>query len=340
MIFVNEDGHIIVKSNYFESKNLFFEGQTLDKDYLINLIKNKKPQQLMQYLSTDALKGLEVNTPAWIDWRESINDLQTANALSGTQVDSNINALKSYVLKDTSEDLLDSEQVQDLLCEITRNFIINIKREFGDILVAFSNRLINIFDILGYEDPEIGVNVLIRDNSYYVCEALINQLNQYTSRTPDVYTLEIQRKERENKQGRKATFGISERLQTKIKKVFKDEVVLNPEDSIYIDDNDQAVEDITRELLLSDLVKISQAEAKEDEKKNTWTVTSAFRLQRGSAYNNFSFGLKIHKINDNKFEAIFFMYLGLTKNAPKRPLPKDPKPKTKTKRNKKSLEDL
>jgi hypothetical protein len=335
MIFTNEDGHIVVKPNYFECRNLFFEGQPVDKEALINLLKTKKPQQLVQYLSTDALRGLEVNTPAWIDWRESLNDLKTAEALSGTQVDSNISALKASVLKDNTDDLLDSDQVQDLLCEITRNFITNIKREFGDILVAFSNRLISIFEILGYEDPELGVNVMIRDNSYYVCEALINQIGQYTAKTPDVYTMEIKRKERDKKQGRKATFGVSERLQTKIKKVFKDEVVLNPEEAFYIDDDDKEVEDITRELLLSDLVKINQAEATEDTNKNLWTVTSGFRLQKGAAYNTFTFGLKIHKIDENSFDATYFMYLDKhTKNAPKSQLPKDPKPKASRSRKK------
>lgn len=318
----NNNGHIVFKTNFFECRNLFFEGQPIDKDAMIKLLKSRKPQQLIQYLSTDALRGLEVGTPAWLEWRESLEDLKTAEALSGSQVDSNISALRDYVLKDSSDDLLDSDQVQNLLCEITRNFINNIKREFGDILVAFSNRLINIFDILGYEDPELGVNILIRDNSYYVCEALISQLSQYNARTPDVYTMEIHRKEREKKQGRKASFGISERLQTKIKKVFKDEIVLNPEESIYIDDDDQEVEDITREILLSDLVKVIQAESSEDKKNNNWTVTSGFRLQRGSAYNNFSFGLKIHKIDNDRFTATFFMFLGKTFLDPKVRLPK------------------
>ena len=326
----NNNGHIVCKPNYFESNYLFFEGQTFNKDALIELLKGKKPQQLVQYLSTDALRGLEVNTPAWIDWRESLNDLNTAEALSGSQVDSNISALKSYVLKDNTDDLLDSDQVQDLLCEITRNFITNIKREFGDILVAFSNRLISIFEILGYEDPELGVNIMIKSNSYYVCEALINQIGQYSESSPDVYTMEIKRKEREKKQGRKSTFGISERLQTKIKKVFKDEVVLNPEEAFYIDDADNEVEDITRELLLSDLVIVNQAEAKEDTKKNTLTIKSGFRFHKGSAYNDFSFGLKIHKIDDDSFDVSYFMFLDKhTKHPAKINLPKDPKPKTK-----------
>lgn len=319
----NIDGHIIFKPNRFnESKYLYFEGKPVDKEKLKELIKSRKPQQLINYLSTDALRSLEVGTPAWKDWKESINDLNTAEALSGSQVDENISALKSYVLQDSSDDLLDSEQVQNLLCEITRNFITNIKREFGDVLLAFSNRLISLFEVLGYEDPELGVNVLIRDNSYYVCSALINQLSQYNSRTPDVYTMEIQRKEREKKQGRKATFGVSERLQTKIKKVFKEEVVLNPEEAFYLDDDDQEVEDITRELLLSDLVTITQAESSENKKESTWTVSSAFRLQRGSSYNNFSFGERIHKISDDKFDVTFFMYLGDTHRPEKIKLPK------------------
>ena len=120
----NNDGHIVFKPNYFECRNLFFEGQPVDKDAMIKLLKSRKPQQLIQYLSTDALRGLEVGTPAWLEWRESLEDLKTAEALSGSQVDSNISALKDYVLKDSSDDLLDSDQVQNLLCEITRNFII------------------------------------------------------------------------------------------------------------------------------------------------------------------------------------------------------------------------
>ena len=69
-------------------------------------------------------------------------------------------------------------------------------------------------------------------------------------------------------------------------------------------------------------MKVIQAESREDKKNNNWTVTSGFRLQRGSAYNNFSFGLKIHKIDNDRFTATFFMFLGKTFLDPKVRLPK------------------
>ena len=142
----------------------------------IEELLNVKPTKLVELMTEEdpIVHDLEVGTPEYNVWIESLNDLNVNDVLSNDSAKSHFNLLKKYVRGVEDSPLEDGEvrvnvlsykEIQELICDLARSFLRNIKQEFGNVLIAFSARLVSLFETLGRRNPARGVFYLVKNNS-------------------------------------------------------------------------------------------------------------------------------------------------------------------------------
>lgn len=295
----------------------------------IEELLNVKPTKLVELMTEEdpIVHDLEVGTPEYNVWIESLNDLNVNDVLSNDSVKSNFNLLKKYVrgVEDTPlEDgevrvnVLSYKEIQELICDLARSFLRNIKQEFGNVLIAFSARLVSLFETLGRRNPARGVFYLVKNNSETICSSIVNSISEYTESTPSVVGLHVKRKG--TKKGPSSKYSISYSLIQELKNVFNEEVVVNPEEAVILNDRNKQVVDITTAINISDLINVTQARDLRDN-NGVCTIYSAFRMDKGGSSVNYVFGMQIVSISDTDFDILFYTYLTDSVSKPKGVLP-------------------
>lgn len=311
--------------------NLFYEAK--NKDELISELKKLKPTELIKLIvsnDNDIVETLERGTDAYDNWVELLDGLNVNEVLSSNQVKANIKALKSYVENSSQKDLfasdsnlkdldkpvsiLDNKQVQELLCEVTRSFVRNIKQEFGNILLAFSARLIGLMSTLGRKNPARGAFYLVNDNSTLICSALINEVSEFNESSPSVTGIEIERSS-SDKRTLGLKYAISTTLINDLIKIFDEEVVTNPEEAIILNDSNKEVVDVASAINLSDLINV--AKCRSIAQDGGYTIYDCFRMQKGGYPTNFNFGMQIVPLTPTSFDVLYYIYLADNVMKPK-----------------------
>lgn len=303
---------------------MFCEAKT--KDELINDLKKMKPTELVGLLASDdndIVETLEAGTPAYENWIDLLDGLNVNEVLSSNQVKQNIKKLKNYVKNSSQKELfgsseeelndvekpvtiLDNKQVQELLCEVTRSFVRNIKQEFGNILLGFSARLIGLMSTLGRRNPARGAFYLVSDNSKLICSAIINQVSEFNESSPSVVGIEIERSSKDSRSlGLK--YSISTTLINNLIKIFDEEVITNPEEAIVLNSSNKEVVDVASAIKLSDLVNV--AKCRSTPQDGGYTIYDCFRMQRGGYPTNFNFGMQIVPLSPSSFDVLYYVYL-------------------------------
>lgn len=311
-----------------------------EKEKYVNSIRKKKPTEIMKLLASDdkdIYEKLEKGTEAYILWKEALDDLKVNEALTTKQTLLNIRRLKNYIenmklsienktdddidyeeadkvklnpetsgREEPKETVLDNSHVQDLLCDSTRSFIKNIKQEVGNILLAFSARVIGLMSELGVKNPDRGAFYLVKENSKLVCSAIINAISEYTQSSPSVIGVQV-RKDTNDLRSIGLAHGVSTVLLNKLMKVFDEEVIVNPEDVIKLGDDNQEVVDVSEAINVSDLIHINKSRRLVQD--GCYTIYSALRMRTGSYNTNFNFGIQVIPVTDLAFNLLFYMYL-------------------------------
>ena len=299
------------------------------EDAISELLK-KKPTELVEMMADDnpMVHSLEEGTEEYNNWIETLEDLNINTALSNDSVKKNFKDLKKYVrgVEDAELEegevrvnILNNDEVQNMICELTSSFLRNIKQEFGNVLIAFSARLVSLFEILGRRNPTRGAFYLVKNNSEIICSSIVNSISEYTEKSPSVIGFHI--KKSEKKRGKAPRFGISPSLVKQLKNVFNEEVLVNPEEAIILNDNNRQIVDVTSAINLSDLINVNQARDLSDEKAGVCTIYSAFRMDKGGSFVNYVFGVQIVSISDTDFDVMFYTYLADNVTKPSGVLP-------------------
>ena len=306
-----------------------------EQQKIANKLKKMKPTDVINLLASndsDVIEQLEKGTEAYNLWTSTLEDLNVSEAVSTRQILTNIRNLKSYVKNsksllpfvDNEDDdrtekhepqktILDNKQVQDLLCETTRSFVRNVKQEFGNILLAFSARLIGLMESLGYDNPARGAFYLVDDNSSTICSAIINAVSEYNEDTPSVSGVQIERNTKDQRT-LKSKLGVSTSLIAELMKIFDEEVITNPEDVISADSEANEVVDVASAINLSDLVHVNKT--RKDVTKEYCTIYSAFRMNKGGYSSNFNFGMQIIPVSHTSFNVLYYLYLSNSVTKP------------------------
>lgn len=308
---------MIEKKHIYEAK---------DKAELIDDLKKMKPTELVKLLASDdadIIETLERGTDAYENWVELLEGLNVNEVLSSSQVVSNIKALKNYVKNSNQKELfgseevetensdkpvtiLDNKQVQELLCEVTRSFVRNIKQEFGNILLGFSARLIGLMSTLGRKNPARGAFYLVNDNSTLICSALINSVSEFNESSPSVTGIEVERNT-SDKRTLGLKYAVSTTLINELIKIFDEEVVTNPEEAIILNSSNKEVVDVASAINLSDLINVAKCRSVAQE--GGYTIYDCFRMQKGGYPTNFNFGMQIVPLTPSSFDVIYYVYL-------------------------------
>lgn len=303
-----------------------------EQQKIADKLKKMKPTDVINLLASndsDVIEQLEKGTEAYNLWISTLEDLNVSEAVSTRQVQTNIRNLKSYVKNsnsllpfvnnedddthESSKTILDNKQVQDLLCETTRFFVRNVKQEFGNILLAFSARLIGLMESLGYDNPARGAFYLVDDNSSTICSAIINAVSEYNEDTPSVSGVQIERNTKDQRT-LKSKLGVSTSLIAELMKIFDEEVITNPEDVISADSEANEVVDVASAINLSDLVHVNKT--RKDVTKEYCTIYSAFRMNKGGYSSNFNFGIQIIPVSNTSFNVLYYLYLSNSVTKP------------------------
>ena len=275
-----------------------------------DMLNMKFTELIREMLKDDSVyvDTLEKGTDAYDVWIETLEDLDVNSVLDASSFVSNIKALKDYSKKqeENESDLLSDPVIQDMLCDVTRSFLRNIKQEFGNILIAFAARLIELLKTIGIKNPSRGVEEEVQRNSRLICSAIIKAISEFTPDKPSVFGVKISKKA---KKGRKSKFGVNEKLLVELKSIFDEEVLINPEDAIILDDNNQAIVNVAEAINVSDLITITKSR---DVKTNdgSYSIYSAFRMYEGGYKSNFVFGIQIvpDEHNADSFNLQFYLY--------------------------------
>ena len=190
------------------------------EDAISELLK-KKPTDLVEMMADDnpMVHSLEEGTEEYNNWVDTLEDLNINTALSNDSVKKNFKDLKKYVrgVEDAELEegevrvnILNNDEVQNMICELTSSFLRNIKQEFGNVLIAFSARLVSLFEILGRRNPTRGAFYLVKNNSEIICSSIVNSISEYTEQSPSVIGFHI--KKSEKKRGKAPRFGVSPSL--------------------------------------------------------------------------------------------------------------------------------
>ena len=300
---------------------------SMSRDELIEALNNMRPTDLIELLAKNdeiIIDKLEKGTQAYENWLELKEDLIVDEVLSTRQIKENITQLKNYVKNSDNKELfgqeelsekskktiLDNKQVQELLCEITRNFVRNIKQEFGNILLGFSERLIGLMETLGNPEPADGAFFLVNDNSKLICSAIINAISDFNEDSPSVIGIEVERSSTD-KRSLGLKYGVSTVLISDLMKIFDEEVVANPEEAIELSDADEDILNVTAAINLSDLITVakSRGTAQGNDKEKGYTIYDCFRMQKGGYSSNLNFGMQIVPTSQTSFKVMFYLYL-------------------------------
>lgn len=307
-------------------RRLFFEDAREDA---IDELLNVKPTKLVEMMTEEdpLVHGLEEGTPEYRVWIDALNDLNVNDVLSNDSVKSNFTLLKKYVRGvedapleegEVRVNILSYKETQELICDLARSFLRNIKQEFGNVLIAFSARLVSLFETLGRRNPARGVFYLVKNNSETICSSIVNAISEYTESKPSVVGLHVKRSG--TKKGPSSKYSISYALIQELKNVFNEEVVINPEEAIILNDRNKQVVDITTAINISDLINVTQARDLRDD-KGVCTIYSAFRMDKGGSSVNYVFGMQVVSISDTDFDILFYSYLADSISKPKGVLP-------------------
>ena len=299
---------------------------SMSREELIDVLNNMRPTDLIELLAKNdeiIIDKLEKGTQAFENWLSLKEDLIVDEVLSTRQIKENISQLKNYVKnsdikelfgtdeesengKQPKKTILDNKQVQELLCEITRNFVRNIKQEFGNILLGFSERLIGLMETLGNPEPADGAFFLVSDNSKLICSAIINAVSEFNEDSPSVIGVEVERSS-SDKRSLGLKYGVSTVLINDLMKIFDEEVVANPEEAIELSDADEDILNVTAAINTSDLITVAKSRGTAQD--NGYTIYDCFRMQKGGYSSNFNFGMQIVPLSQSSFDVLFYIYL-------------------------------
>lgn len=297
---------------------------TSEREAFIEKVKKMKPTDVIKLIASnddDLYNYIEKGTAPYRLWVKTLRELDVNDVISSKQSLNNIKKLKKYALslkldtphlnddEESSEDttnILDNKQIQTLLCDATRNFIRNIKQEFGNVLLAFTNRLVGVVEALGYNNPVRGAFYLVDDNSSEVCSAFIGALSEFTENTPSTVGVKIE-KNTNDRRSLGLKYGVSSILLNDLVKIFDEETILNPEQVITVDDNLNEVVDVASAINLSDLIHVNKTRKLASE--GCYSIYTAFRMQKGGYSSNFNFGMQIIPVSDSSFNVVYYLYL-------------------------------